>query len=218
MSDDAKRDLSSMVDEIPSDVKTIEVTSTPVQSVEEGDELGETAEDVRKPDGSAVSFRTRIHDRISGYEQLRQAQCAKSPCAGCGNGQFLRPGSDHWNKVSAFLTDVVHRDLAKGGLGIWQDLGPSAFLYCEDDPIRPALDRNGEPVVKPDGTPQMMGGPGYKYLRYNCPAWRESNREFLPDWLPQRAARVVDKLVAVSKKMQQVGVGGFLRKLRGGKR
>lgn len=211
MSGDHPDDLSSLVDEKPSDIRTVEETRTPIGSVEEGDVAGETARPVLYGGRRRVGIRTRVHDKMTSYEQLREAQCAKYPCAACANAQFFRPESEHGIKVKAFLEGTVQRKLR-----IWHSFGPSDFIYCEEDPIRPKPDRDGNPTVDPsNGQVMTIGGPGYKYLRYNCPAWRERTAEFLPDWLPPAVQRYVERAVHLSNILRRRGVGALLRKIRG---
>ncbi|MBN1773155.1 MAG: hypothetical protein JXB32_17950 [Deltaproteobacteria bacterium] len=206
-------DLSSLVDEKPSDVHTVAETRTPLGSVVEGDDKGETLRPVLTPDRRRrVGVPTRVHDTLTSYQQLREAQCAKWPCAACGNGQFVHPESSLGLQCRGFLKETVH-----GKLHIMQSLGVADFVYCEDDPVRPALDDHGDPIFEADGTQKMTGGPGFKFLRYNCPAWRERTAEFLPHWMPSHVVKLVDRLSAVSRRLRARGVLGYLRRIRGEK-
>lgn len=205
-------ELSPLVDELPTEIRTVEESMTPLGSVVEGDASGETARPVVSKDGSRrVGIRTRLHDKMTPYEQLREAQCAKYPCAACGNAQFFKPESEHGIKVKTFLEQTVQRKLH-----IWNGLGPNAFVYCEEDPERPKPDRDGNPTIdQSNGKVMTIGGIGYKFLGYNCPAWRERTAEFLPDWLPANVKRTVDRAIHLSGILRRRGVNGLLRRIRG---
>lgn len=190
MADDPKSDLSSLADEIPSPIDAVSITRSPVATVDPGDTKGETKRTAVRPDGRPVGIPTKIHSTLTGQQQLREALCRKYPCAACKHAQFPKPGSAEHATRAAFVA-MFH-----GKLGIWKDLGEDAFLYCEDDPTN---------------------GKGFKFLGYNCPAWRERTAEFLPEWVPTPVLKAVEFFDETSRKLRRIGIAGLLRGLRGGR-
>ena len=190
-----KEDLSHLADEIPAELRTVSIERTPVESVVEGDEKGETKKLVTKPDGSPLELPTKVFSSLTGELQLRRAQAAKKPCAACAHLQHPKPGSSLWMKRK----DAVH--LAHEKAGIWKDLGETAFGYCEDD--------TGTSV---DGSPN---GIGFKWIGHNCPNWTPRTAEFLPEWLPDPVIQAINYLTAVSNHLRTHGIRGWLRRMRG---
>jgi hypothetical protein len=164
-----------------------EHTRTPIGVVHPDDTTGETARGVIKPDGTRLGMRTTVHSQKSGLSQLRDAQCTLRPCANCACGRFVKPGSEKHTILDGYLRNQVHAHLR-----IWQGLGPESFVYCEDDPK----------------------GVGFKWLGYNCPAWRRRQEDLVPDYVPAAVKKVIDTLTAVSDQLRRSGVRGFLAAMR----
>ena len=167
-------DQSSLADEIPDSVVDRSVVRTPLQSVEEGDAKGETARPLLGPDGKPVGVPTRVTTSRTGEEQLRELQCKQKPCANCKHGFFPAPGSREYRVIEKILAD------AHGKLGIWPELGPKAFKWCEEDPVE---------------------GAGGKYLGYNCPAFAPGGPDLLPDYVPEQVKKAVLAMKALSMKL-----------------
>ena len=208
MADEKKIDpsLSELADELPRPIPVTTVTKTPVSTVEEGDEKGETRQPLRHPDGRVAGMPTKIHTVKTAKQQLREAQCRQKPCASCGWAEFPGPGTTHRKDIELQLRTYQAPRSSYGGVGIWQGLTADHFIYCEECPY--------EEVIDEDGKKCRQGGPGGKFLGYNCPCWRRRQEDLLPDWVPGPVAQLVDTLSGISDRLRRKGVRGLLAAMR----
>lgn len=197
--------LSELIDEPPKPIPVTTVTKTPLGTVEEGDEKFETKAPLRHPDGRLAGMPTKIHTVKTPEQQLREAQCRQKPCASCGWAEFPGPNTPHRQQIEAMLRQY-QAPRTQGGLGIWQGLTADHFIWCEECPYQEVLDEDGKKC--------RQGGPGGKWLGYNCPCWRRRQEDLLPDWVPSPIVGLVDTLSGIGDKLRRRGVRGFLAAMR----
>lgn len=197
--------LAELAENVPAPLPVTTTTTTPLSVVEDGDEKGESSRPLRMPDGRIAGMPTKIHTTKTGAQQLRAAQCKQKPCAACGWAEFPKPGSAHWKDIQSQL-EYYQRPRFAGGLGIWQGLTVHDFIWCGECPYQEVEDENGKKA--------RQGGPGGKFLGYNCPCWRRRQEDLLPDWVPGSVAQLVDMLSGISDRLRRRGVRGFLEAMR----
>lgn len=188
--------------EVPPSIPVATKTLSPIATVEDGDEKGETQAPIRHPDGRPAGIPTTVHTRKTAEQQLREAQCRQKPCASCSFAEFPGPHTPHRIEIERQLRKA-QTPRERGGLGIWQGLSADDFIWCDEDPETTK--------TLADGSVQKSGGPGGKFLGYNCPEWHRRQEDLVPDWVPGPIAKLVHEISVVGDRLRQRGVMGYLR-------
>jgi hypothetical protein len=198
--------LSALTDEEPKTLPVVETTRTPVLMTEDGDEKGETATPVLRPDGRRVGMPTKIHTVLTPEQQLRKAMCKQKPCAACQHAEFPRPESPHYIEIESMLR-ACQKPRSQQGRSIWLGLTVHDFVWCDADPLIEIKDENGVVIGK-------NGGPGGKFLQHNCAEWKRRQEDLYPDWVPRAYVKLAEVLTTISDRLRARGVRGFLAAMK----